>query len=79
VFETNGRIFGSPVIIGDSVFIGSNDGRLYEIDMESGRSHGYFQASERLMSKVTHNDSTRRIFARTVANELYCLRKLTKK
>jgi outer membrane protein assembly factor BamB/adenine/guanine phosphoribosyltransferase-like PRPP-binding protein len=74
-FETNGRVFGSPVAIGDSILIGSNDGRLYEIDRERGTYRGHFQASERIMSKVAYNEATKCFFARTVANELYCLRR----
>lgn len=74
-FETRGRIFGSPIIADGSLFVGSNDGRLYELDPERGTFRGEFQASERIMSKVAYNATSKQIFARTVANELYCLRK----
>ncbi len=75
-FETRGRIFGAPAIVDDSLFLGSNDGCLYEIDVECGTKIGYFQASERFMSKIAYNEKTKSIFARTVANELYCLKKV---
>ncbi len=74
-FETNGRVFGSPIAIGDSLFIGSNDGRLYELDRERGTHRGHFQASERMMSKIACNETTKHLFARTVANEMYCLKR----
>ncbi|MDR3570913.1 MAG: PQQ-binding-like beta-propeller repeat protein [Candidatus Pacebacteria bacterium] len=74
-FETRGRIFGSPVIASGSLFIGSNDGRLYELDPERGDLLGEFQASERILSKIAYNAGSKLLFARTVANELYCLRK----
>ncbi len=74
-FLTRGRIFGSPVVVGPSVFIGSNDGCLYEVSAEHGTQVGYFQASERIMSKIAYNEASHCIFARTVANELYCLKR----
>ncbi len=75
VFATNGRVYGSPIVVEGSVFIGSNDGRLYELDSRTGKLQGYFQASERIMSTIAHNPATQRVFARTVANEVYCLQR----
>jgi outer membrane protein assembly factor BamB len=36
-FATRSRIDSSPVIVGDRVFIGSNDGHLYELSLLDGR------------------------------------------
>jgi len=33
---TNARIESSPAIVGSRVFVGSNDGRLYELDLATG-------------------------------------------
>ncbi len=74
-FETDGRIFASPTIADGSLWIGSNDGRLYELDPENGKLRDFFQATERIMSKVAHDPKTRRIFVRTVENDIYCLQK----
>jgi len=77
-FETRGRIFGSPIVMDSSVFIGSNDGCLYEVSVGRGQLQNYFQASERIMCKIAYNRETGDIFARTVANELYCLKRVDK-
>ncbi|MCI0455657.1 MAG: PQQ-binding-like beta-propeller repeat protein [Gemmataceae bacterium] len=36
-FPTKGRIDGSPVVVGNRVFIGSLDGNLYELDLVKGK------------------------------------------
>lgn len=35
-YQTRGRIDGSPVIVGNRVFVGSSDGNLYEMNLKSG-------------------------------------------
>lgn len=74
-YETAGRIFSSPKITGDSIWIGSNDGRLYELDKTTGAVKNFFQATERIVSRIAYNSKTGNIFVHTVANELYCLKK----
>ena len=73
-YETTGRIFGAPIIANRSLWCGSNDGKLYELDPESGALKSFFQASERVMSKICFNESNK-LFLRTVENEIYCLKK----
>jgi outer membrane protein assembly factor BamB len=36
-FPTKAHVDSSPVIVGERVFVGSNDGNLYGIDLESGK------------------------------------------
>ncbi|MBY0293953.1 PQQ-binding-like beta-propeller repeat protein [Patescibacteria group bacterium] len=75
VYETTGRIFSSPVIADGSIWIGSNDGRLYELDPDYGSLKAFFQASERVITRIAYNKKTKQIFMHTVANELYCLKR----
>ena len=35
-FATGGRVYSSPLAVGDDVFFGSDDGRLYKTDVDSG-------------------------------------------
>jgi len=35
-FTTGGRVYSSPLPLGDDVFFGSDDGRLYKVDVDSG-------------------------------------------
>ena len=74
-FATLGRIFASPVIIGGSLWCGSNDGRLYEIHKETGKLVDFFQASERITNRISYNEKSKKFFVLTQANELYCLTK----
>lgn len=71
--QTNGRIFASPIIIEGRLYVGSNDARLYEVDPDTGKKTGIFQATERIVNKITYNPITKRFFVPTFANELYCL------
>ena len=43
-FATKGRIDGSPVVVGDRVFVGSADGRLYELSVKTGEKLWQFEA-----------------------------------
>jgi eukaryotic-like serine/threonine-protein kinase len=72
-FETNGRIFASPTIINDLLYIGSNDGRLYELDPHTGKNTSFLQLTERITNQVVYNQSTDRYFILTYANEIYCI------
>ena len=74
-FETEGRIFSSPTIIDGKIYCGSNDGKLYEIDAQTGIMSGFRQVTERITNKIAHNEKTKRFFLLTFANELYCLEK----
>ena len=36
-FTTRARVESSPLIVGTRVFVGSNDGHLYELDLTTGK------------------------------------------
>jgi orotate phosphoribosyltransferase len=71
----NTRIFSSPVIIEDKLYVGTNAGRLHELHAETGEQLGYFQALERVTNSVVYNKNTDRYFLPTYANEIICLRR----
>lgn len=76
VFETGGRIFSSPVADGESVFIGANDGRLYEIDRASGQATAIVQLTERIVNRIQISrtpDGCRILYIPTHGCELYKL------
>ncbi len=74
-FATLGRIFASPIVADGSIWIGSNDGRLYELAPETLKQKGFHQFSERIVSKIAFNSMTKDFFVKTIADEIYCLRK----
>jgi len=76
VYETAGRIFSSPAIADGSLWIGSNNGCLYELDPATGALETFFQVSERVVGRIAYNKKTKQIFMRTVADELYCLKRV---
>lgn len=79
VFEKNidgTRIFSSPTVINDRLYVGTNAGRLHELDLETGEQRGYFQALERITNTVIHNPKTEQYFLPTFANEIIALQRV---
>lgn len=77
IFETSGRVFASPLLDYESVFIGSNDGRLYELDACTGKLRAFLQLTERIVNgiQVDHLINRKRIlYIPTHACELYRMR-----
>ena len=78
VFERNidnTRIFSSPTVINGRMYVGTNAARLHEIDPDTGKELGYFQAIERITNTVVYNKSTDTFFLPTFANEIIALRR----
>ena len=72
-WDAEARIFATPAIIENSLWIVANTGRLTELDPETGAERSYFTFTERLTNKVAYNPKTNRFFVPTFANEIYCL------
>jgi len=49
-FETGGRIYSSPTPDKDEVYFGSDDGRLYKVDVDSGILIWEFKTGDRIRS-----------------------------
>jgi outer membrane protein assembly factor BamB len=47
-FTTRARVESSPLIVGTRVFVGSNDGNLYELDLATGKKTWEFTAGSPL-------------------------------
>ena len=75
-WNAGARIFATPVVIGESVYIGSNTGKLVEFDPETGAERSFALFSERITNRVVFNPTTRRFFVPTFANELYCIERI---
>jgi outer membrane protein assembly factor BamB len=77
VFKTKGRIFSSPVICDQRLFIGSDDGYLYALDVHNGKLLWKFRTGGRV-------SSTPAAYAQKVAfisfdGYVYCLNQKTGK
>lgn len=49
-FETDGKLQSSPVIVEDTVYIGSNDGHVYALNASDGSERWRFQAEGRVVA-----------------------------
>lgn len=74
-WNAGARIFASPTIINDKLYIGSNTGRLTELDPVTGKELAFITVPERITNTVVYNTKTKRYFLPTFANEIYCLQR----
>lgn len=49
-FKTGGRVYSSPLPNGDDLYFGSDDGRLYKVDIHSGMMLWEFVTADRIRS-----------------------------
>lgn len=70
------RIFGAPIIINDHLYVGTNAGRLHELNPDTGEWCGYFQATERITNHIVYNNKTDRFFLPTYANQIISLKRI---
>src|SRR5215813_392944 len=49
-FHTKAQILSSPVVVGNTVYFGSNDHRLYAVDLQSGEKKWEFKTDGRVAS-----------------------------
>lgn len=69
------RIFSSPVLIGESVYVGGNTGRLTELNPDTGEEKSFLTLTERITNRVAYNPTTKRFFVPTFTNEIYSIEK----
>jgi outer membrane protein assembly factor BamB len=77
-FFFGSRVFSDPYIFTDKnnkkkLFIGANDARLYEIDMETLRAISVTYFTERITDPVVVSDDRSSLYLMTYANEVYKL------
>lgn len=72
----NSRIFCDPVMIEGSLFIGTNAGKMYELNPSNGNVIGYFQTLERIVNNPVYNEKTNTFYLPTYANEIIALRRV---
>jgi outer membrane protein assembly factor BamB len=53
-----GGSFGPPAVEGDTVYVGSSDGRLYAVDIPSGKTRWTYDAKEDLSTRPALADGT---------------------
>jgi outer membrane protein assembly factor BamB/orotate phosphoribosyltransferase len=73
--DTGGRSFASPVLINGLVYVGSNSGKLFEINPKTGTVTGVFYTTERIVNKIAYDPIAEIFFIPTFANEIYAFKK----
>jgi len=57
-FETKGRVYSSPAVVGETIYFGSTDHNLYAVNRESGALIWKFEAGGGITSSPAVTDST---------------------
>ncbi len=70
-FKTGGRVFSSPVICNDKVFIGSDDSSVYALNAKDGNLYWKFKTGGRVSSSTAVSDG--KVFFVSFDGYLYCL------
>ncbi|HWZ98062.1 MAG TPA: PQQ-binding-like beta-propeller repeat protein [Candidatus Dormibacteraeota bacterium] len=71
LFRTKGPVLSSPIVSGDSVYVGSTDHNFYALDLATGNVKWKFETGGRVQgSAVISNGS---VFFESYDSNLYCL------
>jgi outer membrane protein assembly factor BamB len=70
-FTTNARVDSSPAIAGGRVYVGSNDGRLYTLDLTGGKKLSEFNAGAPLSASPAI--AAGKLVIGSQDGKLYCL------
>lgn len=73
-FDTSGRIFSTPRMQDGNIFIGSNDGRLYELDAKTGAHLRTTQFTERITNEVVFDQEESSMYIVLETGELHAFR-----
>jgi outer membrane protein assembly factor BamB len=76
-FHTGGEVVSSPAIVNGVVYIGSNDGKLYAIDQETGAQKWLFSAKARIPASPAVADG--RVYFGSYDGRFYAIDALTGK
>jgi outer membrane protein assembly factor BamB len=70
-FATKQRVDGSPVVVGQRVFVGSADGRLYALNLMDGKESWQFEGEGGFLGSPAVADN--RLVIATDRGVVYCL------
>lgn len=67
------RARSQPVIFGEAVLVGSQDGTVYALDLESGCAHWTFKADIEVRSAIAVNDTGERAYFGDIKGQVYAI------
>ena len=68
-FDTNGRIFSSPRLVGNAIYVGTNTGKLHRLELADGTETHQYRLTERITNPIFSDSNA--LFIPTQANEIY--------
>jgi outer membrane protein assembly factor BamB len=69
--KTGGAVYSSPAIADGVIFVGSNDGKLYAVDAETGATKWTFAAKARIASSPAVNNGI--VYVESYDSQLYAI------
>src|SRR5690242_6891938 len=72
-FNTGQPVYSSPLILGNTVYVGSCDSSLYALDLKTGNVQWKFRTKGEIRSAVAVHDD--KIFLLSGDGAVYCLNK----
>lgn len=72
-YKTKGRVYSTPVIVGDMIFFGSGDHRFYALDKKNGKQKWSFETGGAVHSSAAVKD--KRLFFGSADGHLYAIDK----
>ena len=70
-FTTQGKVFSSPAVAGNTIFFGSTDHFLYAVDLASGKQNWKFETGSGVTSSPAVNNNT--VFFTSYDGNFYAL------
>lgn len=70
-YQTGGRVYSSPLPNGDDVYFGSDDGKLYKVDVDSGTLVWEFTTGDKIRSSPALADG--RVYFASFDGSLYAI------
>lgn len=74
-YDTGARCFSTPILAEGKIYVGSNNGMLFELDPLHGSVSGIFQTRERIVNSIAYDTKTKLFLIPTFANEVFALKK----
>lgn len=73
LYETDGRMYSAPVMVGTSLMVGDNNGRVYMLDEKTGKLLAQAVTPERVTNPIVITPTC--ILISTFVNDLYMLKR----
>jgi outer membrane protein assembly factor BamB/orotate phosphoribosyltransferase len=74
-FDTDARCLATPLLVDKNIYVGANNGRVFELNSETGVMTGVLYTRERIVNKIAYDPVTKIFIIPTFGNELIATKK----